>query len=116
MGKELIILNPSSWSAGKYQHIRYEQNPPPPESFWTTALPELSKRKLRADYWQYWWVDLSAFHSSLKGWKLAGQGNMPLTVLNPREKPRSGDIKLSSSEDSDEFSDIDPNPTSLDLP
>src|SRR5271157_5344286 len=98
-----IKFDPSTWpkdtfgGKGTEYHIRSEQSPPPPQAFWDRALLRLMGRGLRApDNFAYWWTDLTPYDPSLKGWKLTGHGDGVLTVLNPKEKPRRGDVKLGS--------------------
>jgi hypothetical protein len=97
--KERIIFDPKKWPTkgweedrGLEHHIRIHN---PPEALWDKALPALGIRTLKSDHWQGWWIDLTPYDPSLKGWKLAGKGDLPNTIRTPKEIfAREGDVKL----------------------
>ena len=98
MPKSKIITDPAKWPTSTYNHIFREQDINPPEAALKDTLVQWGKRRLRVDPFLNWWKDLSGFSSLLKGWKLAGHGTQPNTVLHPGEKPHKGDTKLSSAD------------------
>jgi hypothetical protein len=107
--KVKIILDPTQWPTDTYggrgtlNHIKYDQTYkgkpwPPPEALWPALDAWAINVPKVPDNFVYWWKDLSPFDPTLRGWKLTGHGDMPLTVLNPKEKPRPGDLKLAFGE------------------
>ncbi len=97
MSKAKILTDSSQWSPDTYEHIFHEQDVNPPEAELKQALKLWGLRRPRVDDFQDWWKDLTEFDPSLKGWKLAGHGSQPNTVLHPGEKPHKSDIKLTDA-------------------
>lgn len=82
MSRVKIITDPAKWPPEKYKHIFEEQPFPVPETAVKAALHLWGVRRPHAAHnYEAWWKDLTEFDPALKGYKLAGHGEQPDTIL-----------------------------------
>ena len=99
-----VITDPIKWPTntwggrGTLAHIRDDQNLP--EWFWSIFETALKTWKApKVENFTQWWKDLGELDQRMRGYKLAGKGDMPNTILTPGEIPHKGNIKVALDTD-----------------